>query len=107
MTQLFRKEVYIESSAEKELALFEKSVRKEFVSLILELRKYGTLKYPEGRKIVGYDLYEMRVKDDGIYRCMYSYLGQDIVILTAFRKKTQKTPLREIEKALKRKNRLI
>lgn len=52
-------------------------------------------------KKIDKELYEIRVKaQEGIGRALYCYLvGQEIVILTAFIKKTQKTPLRIIELA--------
>ena len=49
-------------------------------------------------------LWEMRMKGrDGIARAFYvTVSGQRAVIVRVFRKKTQKTPRREIELALKR-----
>lgn len=103
MTQLYSKVVYIESNAQKELLTFPPTTRKDFVVLIKELKTFGTLQYPESRKLSGYDLFEMRVRKNGAYRCIYYYYKNDIVILSAFKKKTQKTPLREIQKAVRRK----
>ena len=38
-----------------------------------------------------------------IYRSLYAYLGKEvIIILSAFIKKTQKTPIKEIQKARNR-----
>ena len=49
-------------------------------------------------------LWEMRLTGrDGISRAIYvTMTGQRVVIVRAFRKKTQKTPRSEIELALKR-----
>ncbi len=49
-------------------------------------------------------LWEMRMKGkDGISRALYvTAVGRRIVVVRAFIKKTQKTPKREIELALKR-----
>ena len=96
-------QLYIESNARKELSTFPISIRKDFGALIKELKAFGTLQYPDSRKLSGYNLFEMRVKKGEIYRCIYCYIKDNIVILSAFKKKTQKTPLREIQKALRRK----
>lgn len=49
-------------------------------------------------------LYELRAKDkDGIYRVLYfAASGKRFVLLHGFVKKTQKTPQKEIDLALKR-----
>jgi phage-related protein len=49
-------------------------------------------------------LWEMRLKGkDGISRALYvTVVGQRVVVVRVFTKKTQKTPGREIELALKR-----
>ncbi len=41
--------------------------------------------------------------DESIYRGIYCYFDTTVVILSFFKKKTQKTPFKEIQKALKRK----
>jgi len=50
-------------------------------------------------------IYELRVRDqDGIYRILYfAAKGRRFIMLHGFTKKTQKTPRKEIEIALKRK----
>ncbi len=107
MAQSNRKKVYIEYNAQEELLTFPSTTIKAFDVLIKELSYFGTLKYPESRKLSGYDLYELRVRENGMYRCIYVYKNDDIVILCAFKKKTQKTPLREIQKAVRRKIKLV
>ncbi|MEJ7926009.1 type II toxin-antitoxin system RelE/ParE family toxin [Sphingobium sp. AN641] len=64
----------------------------------LEKVREPHVKHLEGR------LWEMRlIGRDGIARALYlTAKGKRIVIVRAFRKKTQKTPRREIELALKR-----
>ena len=55
-------------------------------------------------KFVGDKLYELRVKDpDGIYRVLYfAASGKKFVMVHGFKKKTQKTPAKELAKAKKR-----
>jgi phage-related protein len=57
---------------------------------------------PHVRPLTG-KLWEMRMKGkDGISRALYvTAKGRRVVVVSAFVKKTQKTPAREIERALK------
>ncbi len=55
------------------------------------------------KHIIGTDLYEIRISaGNNIFRifCFFDR-GKLVVVLNAFQKKTQKTPKREIERALK------
>ena len=58
---------------------------------------------PHVRSLTG-KLWEMRMKGrDGISRALYvTATGRRVVVVSAFVKKTQKTPAREIKRALKR-----
>jgi phage-related protein len=103
MSQSYRKDLLILSSARRELENFNEEVKKKFYELFEDLSYHGFLQYPDGKKLSGYDLFEIRVKRKNIYRCLYCNYKNDIVILSAFQKKSQKTPKREIDKALKRK----
>ena len=78
-------------------ASFERIVRL-VQSVGLERVHEPYIKHLEGR------LWEMRLRGkDGIARAIYlTAVGRRVVILRAFVKKTQKTPRREIELALKR-----
>ena len=64
----------------------------------LERVREPHVKYLQG------SLWEMRMKGkDGISRALYvTALGKRVVVVRVFIKKTQKTPAREIELALKR-----
>ena len=60
------------------------------------------LKEPYIKKIVNTDLWELRPRDK---RVMFFYFkANKIVLLSAFVKKTQKTPKKEIERAAKYMN---
>ena len=107
MTQSLKKEIYILDIARDELILFPRRVQEKFGVLIKEIAETGYLKYPDGEKFSGYDLFEMRIMDESIYRGIYCYFDTTVVILSFLKKKTQKTPFREIQKALKRKYNLI
>jgi len=103
MSQYEKKDIYIDSNARRELLSLPKRIQKDFEQLIEELGYRGFLKYPDGKKLSGYDLFEIRVKRKEIYRCIYVYLQNKIVLLSFFKKKSNRTPTKEIQKALKRK----
>ena len=54
-------------------------------------------------KYIRNGLYELRIKsENNNYRIFFCFDGQKIVVLfSAFKKKTQKTPLKEIDRAYK------
>ncbi|MBU0974233.1 type II toxin-antitoxin system RelE/ParE family toxin [Patescibacteria group bacterium] len=77
-------------------------VRAKFNDLFEILSKEGKLEMPFAKKI-GNELLEIRVKHRGQWRAIYAYiLKNQVIILSAFQKKTQKTPKKELTKALKR-----
>ncbi len=99
------KTVCIDKRAEKELKKFPRCVQLRFQALLEILEEDGMLEEPFGKKLSGQpNLFEMRVKYQGQWRALYAYLQENqIIILSAFSKKTQKTPIAEIEKAKERK----
>lgn len=81
-----------------------KTQRKFFVK-IGWLEEHGPrLPGPHAKKLEN-DLYELRFEgEDGVIRIIYFfYIGNKIILLNGFKKKTQKTLRREIELAKKRK----
>jgi phage-related protein len=103
MAQSTRKDILILSNARIELDDFDRDTKEKFYKLFEDLSYNGFLQYPDGKKLSGYDLFEIRVKRKNIYRCIYCHYQNNIIVLSAFQKKSQKTPKREIDKALKRK----
>jgi phage-related protein len=97
-----KKRIIIDSRAEKELKKFSEKVQLEFEGFIRILKTQGKIGFPEGKKI-GRNLFEIRVKTGGAYRGFYAYIGKEgILILHFFRKKSQKTPLKNIKVAERR-----
>lgn len=97
-----KKNVLIDKNAEKELRGFGEEVQLEFEAYIKILELEGKLDFPSARKVTK-DIFEIRVKLKGEYRGVYAYIGKlDIVILHFFRKKTQKTPIKDLELAQRR-----
>lgn len=71
--------------------------------LIERLEAEGRLMFPHARKLEGYrGLWELRVLSQiGAVRVFYVYWEHDTVILVSgFMKKSQKTPTRELERAV-------
>jgi len=99
-----KKHVIIDPRANKELKKFSRVVQLKFKTLFEILETEGKLEEPFGRKLVGGEnLFEARVKYMGQWRAIYGYREvEEIVILSAFVKKTQNMPLTELEKARKR-----
>ena len=89
----------------KELSDLPTDIRARFERIVRLIEEFGleNVREPYIKHLAG-TLWEMRMKGrDGIARAIYvTAAGQRIVVVRAFRKKTQKTPRREIELALKR-----
>lgn len=91
-----KKVVKIDKRAIEELEDFSEKVKIKFRGLIDILMSEGRLEYPNGKKI-GKNLFEIRIKVNGVYRGFYAYLVNDVIlILHFFNKKTQKTPSKDI-----------
>lgn len=96
--------VLIDKRAHKELSKFSRPVQLKFQALFEILEETGKLEEPFAKKIVStLGLFEIRVKYQGQWRAIYAYVEKKtIIILSAFGKKTQKTPGAELEKAKSR-----
>lgn len=68
------------------------------------LEEYGPqIKEPHSKKLSGYEnLFELRSSGSSSVRLLYSCLSNKFLVLHAFVKKTNKTPAKEINTALKR-----
>jgi phage-related protein len=77
--------------------------RFHYISQLIEEFGLERVREPHVKHLRG-PLWEMRMKGkDGISRALYvTLVGKRVVIVRAFIKKTQRTPNREIELALKR-----
>ena len=97
-----KKNIFVDKNAEKELREFGEEIQLEFEAYFKILELEGKLDFPQAKKITK-DLFEIRIQLQGEYRGFYVYIGKlDIVILHFFRKKTQKTPIKDIELAQRR-----
>ena len=71
---------------------------------LMEQRKTWQLGLPHVRSLSGTGLYEIRLHDaQGIARALFVAIDREkLLILNVFKKKTQATPRKEIDLALKR-----
>ena len=78
----------------------------KFIFIADLLEEYGlNVKEPYVKALKGHKkLFEIRIKDKtNIHRVLYFvYTGKKLILLHGFTKKTDKTPAREIETAIKR-----
>jgi len=96
---------FLDDGVKAELERLPADIRASFLRIVRLIESEGLerirepyVKHLEGR------LWEMRMKGrDGIARAAYvTAIGRRVVVVRVFPKKTQKTPRREIEIALKR-----
>jgi phage-related protein len=95
---------------EKEILDWPEEVREDFADALARLERGHTLSMPLSRPMpsVGSGVHELRLKDrSGIYRVIYFLVGMNqIWLIHAFQKKTQKTPLQDIALAKERLRRI-
>lgn len=100
-------EVVLDERAQEEINTFPTGIRARTYDLLVRMQTFGpNLGFPFTKKLVGTDdIFEVRAKSkEGIGRALYiTVVDKKIIVLCAFVKKTQKTPKKEIEKALIRK----
>ena len=93
-----------------ELEKLPADMRARFVHISRLIEEFGLerVREPHVKHLDG-PVWEMRMKGrDGISRALYvTAIGKRVVVVRAFVKKTQKTPNREIELALKRAKELL
>jgi len=95
----------LNQTVEREIAALPKDMQAKLLRIIGMIEQLGLEGMREPYvKHLRTSLWEMRMTGrDGIARAIYvTASGRRIVIVRAFRKKTQKTPRSEIELALKR-----
>ena len=96
---------YLDTTVEREIAELPQDMQAKLrrIADMIEQVGLSAMREPYIKHLQG-KLWEMRLTGrDGISRAIYVTMsGQRVVIVRAFRKKTQKTPRSEIELALKR-----
>jgi len=95
--------VFESKRGEKPVEEFIKSLEKSAIAKVGQeidlLEKHGPyLAMPHSKKLNN-DLYELRIRGRQEIRILYAFVKKDIYLLHAFKKKTQKTPRKEINTA--------
>lgn len=98
--------VYLSAATQKEIRSWPPEVKKDLGSLLFKVQRGEAVGYPDSSpmKTVARGCFEFRLKGtDGIYRVFYVLKSASgIIVFHAFKKKTQKTPLQEIETGRRR-----
>lgn len=78
-------------------------IRAQFRKIVAKLEEEGFLIPPYGKKLTGHEnLFEIRIVSGGSVRVFYCYQESDLILgVSGFVKKSEKTPPKEIKKALK------
>jgi len=77
-------------------------IKAKFIGMVDFLENYGPFLSAKYTKKIRKDLYELRITGKEQIRILYTVRQQEIVLVHAFKKKTQKIPLKEIKTALLR-----
>jgi phage-related protein len=97
--------VFLDEGVRDQLGKLPADIRASFERIVRLIQSHGLerVREPYVRHLEG-PLWEMRMKGkDGIARAAYvTAIGKRVVVVRVFPKKTQKTPRREIEIALRR-----
>lgn len=78
------------------------AVKGKYIGMIDFLEEYGPFLSGRYTKKIRKDLYELRITGKEQVRVLYTVRRREIILLHAFKKKTQKTPSKEIKTALSR-----
>lgn len=96
---------FLNATVEREIAELPADMQARLIRIVELIESFGLqgLREPHVKHLTG-KLWEIRLSGrSGIGRVIYvTAIGQQIVLLRAFIKKTQKTPAREIELAMLR-----
>ena len=93
--QSARGEKFVKEFIDKQNSL----IQGKYAGMIDFLSEYGPFLTEKYTKKVHADLYELRITGKEQIRVFYTVLGKEIILLHAFKKKTQKVPKQEIEVA--------
>jgi phage-related protein len=101
---------FLDSDVETALAALPQDIRASFERIVHLIEAHGLtrMREPYVKHLEG-PIWEMRMKGrDGIARAAYvTATGRRVVVVHVFQKKTQKTPRREIDIALKRAKEIV
>lgn len=85
----------------------ERQTSNKIARLISYLKEYGPFIKPPYMKKIEKDLFELRITGNVQIRIFYTFYQNKYYLLHAFKKKSQKTPKKEIKTALDRLKEII
>lgn len=85
----------------------DKSMQGKIWRMIRLLIKFGPLLQPPYSKKLARGIYELRTQGNIAFRLLYCCIRGQFYLLHAFKKKTQKTPIRELKTAIDRLKEII
>lgn len=85
----------------------DKDTYAKILSYILLLKTHGPFVKPPYAKKLQDKLYELRISGKVAIRIFYTIFGNEYYLLHAFKKKSQKTPERELKIAIDRMKKII
>ncbi len=96
---------FYNNSVEDDILAMPPKLQARMIKLLELIEKHGANLGSPHTEPMGDGLFEIRAKaKEGIGRALYCYMkGRKIMILSAFVKKTNKTPKAELQLALRRK----
>lgn len=105
------KEVQIHPAARKQIRSWPVEIKKELGVVLMRLQSGETIGMPDVRRMpsVARGVAEIRIQSsDGAYRTFFALIHEfGVVVFHAFKKKSQKTPQKEIEMGRKRLNEIV
>ena len=95
---------FYNNKVEQQTLNFPKGILANFIHIAEMIEQFGPALGKPYTAPMGSGLFEIRAKGmEGIGRSLYCTVkGQEIIILNSFVKKTQKTPKKELDLAIKR-----
>ena len=92
----------VDESVQEFVRSLEKPTISKFTKLTDLLQQFGNnLRMPYSKSL-GNSLFELRIRGKQEVRIFYTFHKDKAVLLHGFAKKTQKTPIKEIETAIKK-----
>jgi phage-related protein len=95
--------IHFHELADREYQKLDRAVQNKFRNIFNAVEKGDPIPLNAKKSFRGTEMFEYRVKvNTNIYRAIGSAFAPDQIILLFFQKKSQKTPLRILETAIKR-----
>ncbi|MCX6784253.1 MAG: type II toxin-antitoxin system RelE/ParE family toxin [candidate division WWE3 bacterium] len=85
----------------------DESTYGKYINAVRMLKEYGPFLKPPISKKISSHIYELRITGEINVRIFYTIINNDFYLLHGFKKQSQKTPPKEIKKAIDRYKEII